>query len=174
MIRFLEKSPHRRGANARKIVAFAIALLALAASPVAAEDDLSADPELRATKAYWQNRYRNLLRDAARLRADVERETELYADANRRNYRRGKKRHIHRDAAAEAAEELARVKAALATIEDEARRAGALPGWLYEVEFEMQDGALRPEIAAGPEQQEQDDGRNPLYADEDEDEDEDL
>ncbi len=167
MICFFEKSPCRRGRNARKILACALALLALAASPVAAGDDPSSEPELRATKAYWQNRYRNLLRDAARLRSEVERETELYADANRRNYRRGKKRHIHREAAKEAEQELAKVEAELATIEDDARRAGALPGWLYEVEFEMQDAELRPGIATGPEQ-EQDEGRNPLY-DDDED-----
>jgi len=125
-------------------------------------------------KTHWQNRYRNLLLDAARLRAAVERETELYADANRRNYRRGSKRHTHHEAAKVAEQELVKVEAALATIEDDARRAGALPGWFYEVEFEMENGELRPEIAAGPEQesqqkreQEQDDGRNPLYADED-------
>lgn len=170
MIRSIEKNRRQRGPSVRRRLACAIALLALVAAPVAAGADASTDPDLRAMKTHWQSRYRNLLLDAARLRTIVERETELYADANRRNYRRGTKRHTHREAAAVAAQELVKVEAELATIEDDARRAGALPGWLYEVEFEMENGELRPEIAAGPDserEQEPDDGRNPLYADED-------
>ena len=168
MTRFFEKSTRRRGQGARSLVAGVVVLLALTAPTLAAADDTTADPELRTMKTYWQNRYRTLLRDAERLREAVERETELYADANRRNYRRGNKRHVHREAALEAEQELAKVEAALATIEDDARRAGALPGWLYEVEFEMEEAESRPGIAAGPEQErdeEADAGRNPLYLD---------
>lgn len=143
------------------------ALFGLAAAPSAlAWEPAGSDPERRAEKVYWQNRYRSLLEDAARLRAEVERERELYADANRRNYRRGRKRHVHREAMQAAAERLAEVEAQLATIEDEARRAGALPGWLYEVEAELEDADGRAGVATGP----GDEGRNPLYLEQEQDE----
>lgn len=169
MLRPLERFPRlrltRAGRSARWVLVLALALSAVNASPVSAQGDVAGDPELRASKTYWQNRYRNLLLDSARLRSEIDRERELYADANRRNYRRGNKRHVHREAFLEAQQELARVEAELATIKDEARRAGALPGWLYEVEFEMEDAEGRPGIASGPESE--DDGRNPLYSDDD-------
>ena len=138
--------------------AFALAL-ALAAPPAIVSASTPDQNELSDSKAYWQERYRGLLTEAAELRVTIERETELYADANRRNYRRGKKRHVHRVAAEEAKAELARIEAELATIEDEGRRAGALPGWFYEVELELEEGVRRPPVAEGP----GDDGRNPLY-----------
>lgn len=145
-----------------RLTAAAFALLVALAPLGAMSED---DAERQAMKQYWQGRYRQLLESADRLRAEVERETELYADANRRNYRRGKKRHIHRVAAEEAREALARVEQELATIEDDARRAGALPGWLYEVEMERADLAKRPD----DEQRSEDPtaGRNPRFVEPD-------
>ncbi len=135
-------------------------------SDARAWEPFESDPELRAEKNLWQSRYRKLLADADALRAKIALETELYADANRRNYRRGKKRHVHRKALEKARAELERVEAELATIEDDGRRAGALPGWFYEVEAEFEDAARRPAIGAGPDE-DRDAGRNPLYLEQD-------
>jgi hypothetical protein len=120
------------------------------------------DAETRALKTFWQNKYRGLILRAAELRRTVSSERESYAEANRRNYRRGSKRHAHYDEMKKAASELATVEAELATIEDDGRRAGALPGWFYEVEMELEDADRRPAISAGPD----DEGRNPLHFEE--------
>lgn len=130
---------------------------ALCAVPTAAvADDLA---ELGSEKTYWQNRYRNLLAEASELRATIEVERELYADANRRNYRRGRKRSRHLEKVQKATAELITVETALATIEDDGRRAGALPGWFYEVEIEIESAKRRPAVSIGPGEE----GRNPLY-----------
>jgi hypothetical protein len=123
--------------------------------PVVAD---ATDPgELRAQKLYWQTRYRDLRTRADELRATIDLARGLYASANRRNYRRGGQRHIQAEVMKAAASELEEVDAALASIEDDGRRAGALPGWFYEVERAA--GEQGPEISAGP----GDEGRNPLY-----------
>ena len=141
-----------------------IALMALIALPAAAGDEAQEEIDLRAKQANWQNQYRTLLTEADRLRAEIDRERELYADANRRTYRRGSKRHVHRAAMQEAESGLAEVEARLATFEDDARVAGAHPGWLRQVELELQDEDRRPVVASGP----GDEGRNPLYLQEEE------
>ena len=137
----------------RCLALIALAALALAFAEAGVAQTVTgadADAELQAAKDYWQDRYRTLLTKRAMLQDVIDREQELYADANRRNYRRGKKRHVHRNAMMEAQDELEGVEASLATIEDEARRAGALPGWLYEVEWELAErgGAGAPPAAA--------------------------
>lgn len=124
-----------------------------------AADGPGSDLELHDKKAYWQTLYRDLLSERRTLRATVAKERELYADANRRNYRRGNKRHVHYEAMLEAQAELAEVEQKLSTIDDDARRAGALASWLYEVEDE--ETSQRPVVATGP----GDEGRNPLYLD---------
>jgi len=148
---------HAARSESRGIVRFAI-LLGLALATVAGAA-FAEEPRDTAKEAYWQNRYRNLIAEAQRLREEIAHERELYADANRRNYRRGSKRHVHRRAGEEAARALAEVEAKLATIEDEARRAGAGRGWIHQVEMELEDEARRPAVAAGP----GDEGRNPLH-----------
>ena len=106
------------------------------------------DADDEGAKAYWQTRYRGLHADVIRLRGDIARERELYADANRRNYRRGSKRHVHREAMMKAMEELGRVEAELATIEEDGRREGALPGWFYEIDIELEDAGDQPNVPA--------------------------
>lgn len=136
----------------------------------AAQAQVQSDDDLAEQKAYWQNRYRDLLRKAALLRRQIEVEKELYADANRRNYRRGPVRHMHRDKALQAERDLVRVEEEIAGFSDEARRGGALPSWLYEVEDEPIEV---PEYHSTPDEpvvNEDDDdkaGRNPLYLEED-------
>jgi len=116
------------------LAALLIGALLFVAIPGAAT--AQTDSELQAEKEFWQKRYTTLLDEVDELRATIERERELYADANRRNYRRGNKRHIHREAMLEAAAKLEVVERELEALPDEARRAGALPGWFYEVEEE--------------------------------------
>ena len=142
------------------------ALAMLFAAAFAAPSAYALD-ESDSAKRYWQDRYRGLLTSADELRVVIARETELYADANRRNYRRGTKRHLHRVAAEEAREKLARVEQELATIKDEGRRAGALPGWFYEVEEEREDVARNPALA--PDTTDPDAGRNPRFVHPDQD-----
>lgn len=130
------------------------------------------DSELSSLKTTWQTRYRNLLRSEANLRAEIDEQRELYADANRRNYRRGTKRHIHHDAMDAATKQLAGVEAELATIHEEGRRAGAMPGWFYEVELEFESNKLAapatPDLDEEP-RDDRSDGRNPLYEEEEDD-----
>jgi hypothetical protein len=151
---------HRRE-NARIRTVLLLGMIALLWWPASGSADTGSDPELRAKKVHWQTRYRDLLSRQRELHAIIGTERELYADANRRNYRRGSKRHTHRKAMLEAQAKLEKVEQKLSTIEDDARRAGALPGWLYDVEMEFEDAARRPAVGAGP----GDDGRNPLYRD---------
>jgi len=148
-----------RAARFGLFVGFAFAIVS---APALAWGEYGAEAELRAEKASLQGEYRDLVTRANRLRDVIERERELYADANRRNYRRGKSRHVHLEAVDVATKELGKVEAQLATFADDARRAGAPPGWLNEVEMELEDEARLPEIAAGP----GDEGRNPIYLEE--------
>ena len=146
----------------RRAALVGLSLLLLA--PLAAAQS---SPELDSAKDYWQTRYRTLLERADSLRETIEVETELYADANRRNYRRGKKRHVHRVAAEEARAELVEVERELSTIQEEGRRAGALPGWFYEVEQDRSDVARNPALAPDPD--DRDEGRNPRFIEPEED-----
>lgn len=152
----------RRPSGSR--IAWIAILIVTLAGPVLASDPIGPDSEIADQKDYWQSRYHDLLTRRAELETTVARERELYAAANRRNYRRGKKRHVHRDAQAEAAAKLAHVEAQLAAFEDDARRAGALPGWLYEVEEGIYTDRQRPAVSTGP----GDEGRNPLYLEKEE------
>ncbi|MFK7896701.1 MAG: hypothetical protein AB8G23_12745 [Myxococcota bacterium] len=148
----------RRGVSALflalALVAGAAVLPATAQTPAA-----RATAEASGPKDYWQERYRDLVNRAKKLRQEIEKERELYADANRRNYRRGDKRHRHRLKLVEAEEKLNTVEAELATIKDDGRRAGALPGWFYEVEDELGPNGGGSAAERGP----GDGGRNPRF-----------
>ncbi len=141
------------------LLSLAAMFVALVAPPLAFA---RSDAELEGMKTYWQNRYRQLLVSADDLREEIERETGLYADANRRNYRRGTKRHVHRVAIEEAEKKLAEVNRELSTIKEEGRRAGALPAWFYDVEQVRADAARNPALAPRPD--DPDRGRNPKFA----------
>ena len=75
--------------------------------------------------------------------------------------RRGRNRHAHREALMRAMEELRRVVADLATIEEDGRREGALPGWFYEIDIELEDEGDQPKVQTTPD----DDGGNPFFDD---------
>lgn len=183
----------------------ACATLLLAACTTAAVGGLvaaataMADPgDLDALKAYWQERYRKLRLDEARLVETVRLATKEYADSNRRNYRRSGVRHFHRTNANEAKAQLAVVRAEIDLLYEEVVAAGGTVNWFYEVDDEGIDpsrteglgvysddgrfggkGAYAPGSEDGEPLDEdsdvapaEDDGRNPLYTD-DEGDDED-
>ena len=97
------------------------------------------------------------IRNAATARAE-------YKRAQRRNYPRGEARAQYLINEAEALDELAQVEASIEKLRAEGRAAGALPGWVYEVDEEP---IGRPQPAARDEREDPQDreGRNPLYLD---------
>lgn len=161
-------------------------LMGVAASAFWANAGLAAEPEAKSErvpldevlavstnadadpKSYWQELYRKLLRQRVVEEKVIEAERELYADANRRNYRRGTKRHVHRDAMLEAIARRGEVEERLVQFQEESRRAGILPGWLYEVEETWQDTPIAlPSVGAASEEDPSDEseraGRNPIH-----------
>jgi hypothetical protein len=167
----LQKTGARAGSSfhlARRFAVFGALALTLICVPWAnaqadtgtgTETETEAEVELRTERVRWQEKYRSLLTETARLHSEIQQESELYADANRRNYRRGSKRHYHREAIDAAKHKLAELETELADFEDVARRGGAARGWLTQVEIELEDEARGPAVTAGP----GDEGRNPLY-----------
>lgn len=181
----------RRAAAIGLAISLAIGLAGVATilagpGPAAAqriEDDAAA-------KAYWQGRFRNLRQKEAKLVQTVNLATKEYADANRRTYRRSGVRHFHRTNANEAKAELELVRAELETIYDDARSAGIPLFWLDEVAEEpiamdsveglgvyRDDGEFGGKGAYADDAESEDaedgpgstdDGRNPIYSDEDE------
>jgi len=142
---------------------------------VAIDDAPSVDLSAAEQREFWQTRYRTLRQESARLEQDIAFEWELYADANRRNYRRGNARHVHRDKALELEARLKEVDAELEALPERARQLGALPGWLREVESEpialpppgaSDEEEDAPGQPAAPGSAEDRAGRNPLYLEE--------
>ena len=144
------------------VLAFAVSLPA--ALPVPAE----AEPvdALAAMKDEWQDEYRQLLGEVDRLRRNARNARENYSRAQRRNYPRGGAREQMLAEAEEAEGDLIKVEAQIEQLQLDGRRAGALPGWFYEVETEPRE-RLQPSFpaeAAGPAPEDRE-GRNPLYLD---------
>jgi hypothetical protein len=141
--------------------------------PSTAHAQVTGEEDLQNQKEYWQDRYRRLRQDAARLERNAERARKAYALAQRRNYPRGGARQQLFQQIEDAETELESVRKEIAELPSEARRAGAMPGWLYEVEKEE---VVIPEPAA-PDSSElaADDcaGRNPIYCDQGDGDDED-
>jgi hypothetical protein len=145
-------------------VALAFAVSLSSALPTSAEGQ-QADA-LQPTKDEWQADYRRLLQDADRLRRNAQNARENYARAQRRNYPRGGARQAMLIEAEEAESGLVEVEAQIEQLRLDGRRAGALPGWFYEVDDEP-PGHTQPASPAettelSPEDRE---GRNPLYLD---------
>lgn len=144
--------------------------------------------DLTALKTYWQDHYRDLRQQEARLIETVQLASKEYADANRRNYRRSGVRHFHRTNANEAKAELAKVRTQIESVYEEVVAAGGSVNWIYEVDDEGRDlvdtqglgvyedrgqfggkGAYAPAGDARAREGDQGeaavDGRNPLYDD---------
>ena len=135
---------------------------------LATAGDFTEVDSFQAMKEEWQDRYRALLQDAARLRHNANSARDNYRMAQRWNYPRGGARQKFLLQADEAERDLVRVESDLEKFRVDARRAGALPGWLYEVEEEERvvSEPAAPADASDPDLE----GRNPLYLEQDEDE----
>lgn len=83
---------------------------------------------------YWVGRYEKLVSEVEGLRAKVDQLKLNYTRARTRNYPRGealKELEADRD---QAIEDLAEKEAELEEFPEEARRAGALPGWFRDLD----------------------------------------
>jgi len=137
-------------------------------TPSAAEAQTGAQPTLEEQKAEWQNRYRSLLQNQARLHHNAQMARENYARAQRRNYPRGGARQQFLIDADDAEKELVTVKEEIAQIHVDARHASIPQNWLYDVEEEPI--TMGPPAAsatnngsADADAEEDRAGRNPLY-----------
>lgn len=169
----LETASRRRPRIATLSLAFGLSLACVAGLSVpGARAQIASEAELQAQKDHWQERYRVLLREEARLELNARLSRDDYAQAQRRNYPRGGARQQLLAQAAAAEAELEKVRQEINAFRLEARRENVLPGWLFEVEDEnivIPRPAARD--ASGPvESQDQDrGGRNPLYLDDEAD-----
>jgi hypothetical protein len=129
--------------------------------PLLASDHAQADTF--AQKSEWQERYRSLLRNAARLEDNVAKSRENYARAQRRNYPRGGARQQFIIDADEAEKELVTVKAEIEQIFVDARHNAVPTNWLYEVDDEPIMPAAPASVSDGESDEDDRAGRNPLY-----------
>jgi hypothetical protein len=135
----------------------------------AADEENEDDPG--ALRASWQDRYRGLLQDRTRFSESIAISNKNYTQAQRRNYPRGGARQQFLLDAANAEKKLAETEEKISQVFDEARDAGVPPGWLYEVDDEpilvTRPASPNPGMA-DPTDEEDREGRNPLYFQDDE------
>ena len=105
------------------LVLFVCALLS--APSVIAQDE-------EADRDYWVARYDKLKNDVEELRTRVDTLETKYNRAKRRNYPRGAQLDELRSSLETSRTDLAEAEEAWANFDDDARRAGALPGWFRE------------------------------------------
>lgn len=152
----------------RPFVAGFFVLVALSAAAVFfagsdAQAQFASEEETQAKRDEWQQRYRWLLRDQARLQQNVANLERDYIMSQRRNYPRGANRERLVVEADAQRKELVGVEKEIAGIYAEARAAGIPPGWLSEVEDE---DLTVPAAKAEEDEPEVDrEGRNPIYFD---------
>jgi hypothetical protein len=137
-------------------------------TPCPAQAQTGAQPTLEEQKAEWQDRYRSLLHNQARLHHNAQIARENYARAQRRNYPRGGARRQFLVDADDAENELVTVKEEIAQIQIDARHASIPQNWLYDVEEEPITFGPPAASASSNGDDEADDaydrsGRNPLY-----------
>jgi len=118
------------------LATFVAGAASLALGPLDARADAADDAAL---KAHWQERYRKLRVEEARIIETERLATKEYADSNRRNYRRSGVRHFHRTNANEAKKQLKDVRARIETVFTDVVAAGGSVNWLYEVDDEPID-----------------------------------
>jgi len=105
-----------------------VALVLACAAPAALAQDEEPDRD------YWVSRYEKLVSEVEGLRSKVDTLKLNYTRARTRNYPRGealKELEADRD---KAITELAEKEAELEEFPEEARRAGALPGWFRDLD----------------------------------------
>ncbi|MFK7897390.1 MAG: hypothetical protein AB8G23_16240 [Myxococcota bacterium] len=161
-------SPHF--SSLRPVIATALAVLVLSLTGLFllsgdANAQFSTEEETQAQRDTWQERYRWLLRDQARLKQNVANLERDYIMSQRRNYPRGANRERLVVEADAQRKELRTIESEIAGIYAEARAAGIPPGWLSEVEDEDLSIPAAPAEVSEPEVDRE--GRNPLYLDDD-------
>ena len=122
----------------------------------------SSPPSAEELKKEWQDRYRDLLHNAARLERNAKASRENYARAQRRKYPRGGARDQFIADAELAEKQLVAVKAEIEGIRDQARHASIPPNWLNEVDDENFSYAP-PASTTEADDEDDREGRNPLY-----------
>ena len=139
-------------------------------TPSSAEAQAGAQPTLEEQKAEWQDRYRSLLQNQARLHHNAQMARENYARAQRRNYPRGGARQQFLIDADDAEKELVTVKEEIAQLHTSARHDSIPQNWFYEVEEEpIGYGSDSPAASSSgnsddnTDDEDDDGGRNPLY-----------
>ena len=142
-------------------IAFALGAAGMFLFGTVAQAQFATEEETQAKRDEWQERYRWLLRDQARLKQNVANLEHDYISSQRRNYPRGANRERLVKEAEAQKKELAGIEAEIAGIYTEARVAGIPPGWLSEVEDE--DLTVPAAPAEGNVTEEDREGRNPLY-----------
>lgn len=145
------------------LVVFALSTAAVLFAESDAQAQFATEEETQAKRDEWQERYRWLLRDQARLKQNVANLEHDYIASQRRNYPRGENRErLVREAEAQR-KLLAEIETELEGIYAEARAAGIPPGWLSEVEDEDLTVPAAPATSDSSEVDRE--GRNPLYFD---------
>jgi hypothetical protein len=136
-------------------------------TPSSAQAQTGAQPTLEEQKAEWQDRYRSLLQNQARLHHNAQMARENYARAQRRNYPRGGARQQFLIDAEDAEKELVTVKEEIAQISLDARHASIPQNWFYAVEEEPltfgPPAASATNNGSNADAEEDRAGRNPLY-----------
>lgn len=145
-------------------LAIALAVISLPLLPPEAAR-AGGEQSLAEKKAEWQDRYRTLLQNAARLRSNADASRENYARAQRRNYPRGGARQQFILEAENAEKELVEVKEEIAQIAIDARHAAIPPSWLYEVDDEPISPTPAASASGQHDKQEERAGRNPIHFD---------
>lgn len=158
-------------------LAFALVIPFVAGSSVAENGATTAlgtaDAEL-AKKAEWQDRYRTLRNNAARMRDNATKLRRAYGLSQHSNYPRGGARLEFKQQVLDTERKADDYEAQVADFADEARKNQIPPGWIYEVDDEPVD--LGTPAAADDDESthaiKSPDGRNPLYFDGDDEDDE--
>jgi len=104
----------------------------LLAAPIALGPALPAPAfadERDENRDYWQKRYRELKQRVEAARSEHERALAAYSKGRQRNRLRGEPKVEVMDRLDRAKRELAEAERAWSAFPEEARRAGALPGW---------------------------------------------
>ncbi len=141
----------------------------------AAATELSSEDAELAKKAEWQDRYRTLRNNAARMRDNAIKLRRAYGLSQHANYPRGGARLQFKEQVLDTERKADDYAAQVAAFADEARQHQIPPGWIYEVDDEPVD--LGTPAAADDDESTHEikapDGRNPLYFDNDDNDDND-
>ena len=161
-----EKRRTRRWNQTGAIWLLAVALapaLAIPFLPTAATAET--EDEDAAKKAEWQDRYRTLRNNAARMRDNASKLRRAYKLSQHSNYPRGGARLSFKQQVEDTERKAEEFESKLASFHDEARENQIPPGWIFEVDDEPVD--LGTPASAGEDEEthavQAPEGRNPAF-----------